>query len=55
MMTSATWRLLLSNIIMWLLPWMPMAGSEMKVKSPPAELICCCSVTQLAGGTGVVK
>ena len=50
MRTSATCKLFLSCMNMWLLPLMPMAGSEMKVKSPPAPLICSISFLQSGGG-----
>src|SRR2546430_7881910 len=37
--TSATWRLFLSIIIMWLLPLMPMSGRTASAARPPAALI----------------
>ena len=52
MTTSATCRLFLSCMNMWLLPLMPRSGREMKVKSPPAPLICCISALQFGGGCG---
>src|SRR5437660_11882222 len=44
--TSATWRLFLSIIIMWLLPLMPMSGRTASAACPPAALIALTAARQ---------